>query len=46
MPDHVHVLLSVPPNGECTLFIDSPGGSPYCAIALTTVVSEIEIGPL
>ncbi len=22
-------LLSVPPGGECTLFFDSPGGSPY-----------------
>lgn len=31
-------LLSVPMNGECTLFIDSPGGSPYCAIALTTLI--------
>ncbi len=31
-------LLSVPPGGECTLFIDSPGGSPYCAIALTTLI--------
>lgn len=31
-------LLNVPPNGECTLFIDSPGGSPYCAIALTTIM--------
>ncbi len=31
-------LLSVPPNGECTLFIDSPGGSPYCAVALTTLI--------
>ena len=31
-------LLNVPPNGECTLFIDSPGGSPYCAIALTTLI--------
>lgn len=31
-------LLSVPPQGECTLFIDSPGGSPYCAIALTTLI--------
>jgi ATP-dependent protease ClpP protease subunit len=31
-------LLSVPPNGQCTLFIDSPGGSPYCAIALTTLI--------
>jgi ATP-dependent protease ClpP protease subunit len=31
-------LLSVPPGGECTLFIDSPGGSPYSAIALTTLI--------
>ena len=31
-------LLSVPPGGECTLFIDSPGGSPYCAIALTSLI--------
>ena len=31
-------LLSVPPGGECVLFIDSPGGSPYCAIALTTLI--------
>lgn len=31
-------LLSVPPGGEATLFIDSPGGSPYCAIALTTLI--------
>ncbi len=32
-------LLSVPPGGECTLFIDSPGGSPYCAVSLTTLIS-------
>ena len=32
-------LLSIPPGGECTLFIDSPGGSPYCAISLMTVIS-------
>lgn len=31
-------LLGVPPGGECTLFIDSPGGSPYCAIAITTLI--------
>ena len=31
-------LLGVPPGGECVLFIDSPGGSPYCAIALTTLI--------
>ena len=31
-------LLSVPPGGECTLFFDSPGGSPYCAISITTII--------
>ncbi len=31
-------LLGVPAGGECNLFIDSPGGSPYCAIALTTLI--------
>ena len=31
-------ILSVPPGGDCTLFIDSPGGSPYCAISLTTLM--------
>jgi len=32
-------LLGVPPGGECTLFIDSPGGSPYCAVSLTTLIA-------
>ncbi len=31
-------LLSVPPGGECTMFFDSPGGSPYCAISITTII--------
>lgn len=31
-------LLGVPPGGDCTLFIDSPGGSPYCAIAITSLI--------
>ena len=31
-------LLSVPPGGECTFYIDSPGGSPYCAMSLTSVI--------
>ena len=26
-------LLQVPPGGECTLYFDSPGGSPYTALA-------------
>ena len=32
-------LLGVPPGGECTLFFDSPGGSPYCAVSLTTLIT-------
>ena len=31
-------LLSVPPGGECTLYIDSPGGSPYCAVSLMSLI--------
>jgi ATP-dependent Clp protease protease subunit len=31
-------LLSIPPGGKCTLYIDSPGGSPYCAISLMTLI--------
>ena len=31
-------LLSVPFGGECTLYIDSPGGSPYCAMSLMTLI--------
>jgi ATP-dependent protease ClpP protease subunit len=31
-------LLSIPAGGECTLYIDSPGGSPYCAISLMTII--------
>lgn len=31
-------LLDVPPGGECTLYFDSPGGSPYCAISLMTLI--------
>lgn len=31
-------LLSVPQGGECVLFIDSPGGSPYTAISLTSLI--------
>ena len=36
-------LLNVPPGGNCTLFIDSPGGSPYCAISLTTIIAVRKI---
>lgn len=31
-------LLSVPQGGECTLYFDSPGGSPYCALSLATLI--------
>jgi ATP-dependent Clp protease, protease subunit len=31
-------LLEAPPGGECILYIDSPGGSPYCAMALMTLM--------
>jgi ATP-dependent protease ClpP protease subunit len=31
-------LLDVPPGGECVLYIDSPGGSPYCAMALMSLI--------
>jgi len=32
-------LLGVPSGGQCTLYFDSPGGSPYSAIALTNLIS-------
>jgi ATP-dependent protease ClpP protease subunit len=31
-------LLAIPCGGECTLYIDSPGGSPYCAVSLMTII--------
>jgi ATP-dependent Clp protease, protease subunit len=31
-------LLGVEPGGECMLYIDSPGGSPYCAISLMSII--------
>ena len=31
-------LLSVEPGGECILYFDSLGGSPYCGIALTSLI--------
>jgi len=36
--DLTEKLLSVPPGGECILYIDSPGGSPYCAISLMSLI--------
>ena len=31
-------LLDVQPGGECTLFIDSPGGSPYSGLSLMSLI--------
>src|SRR3569833_3172659 len=31
-------LLEVPYGGRCTLFIDSPGGSPYSGLSLMTIM--------
>ena len=31
-------LLGVEPGGECVLYFDSPGGSPYCAMSLMTLL--------
>lgn len=31
-------LLSVDPGGECTIYIDSPGGSPYTALSLMSLI--------
>ena len=36
--DITEKLLSVPPGGECTMYIDSPGGSPYTAISLMSLI--------
>ena len=31
-------LLGIEPGGECTVYFDSPGGSPYCAMSLVTLM--------
>jgi len=31
-------LLDIEPGGECTIYFDSPGGSPYCAMSLMTLI--------
>ncbi len=36
--DFTQKLLDVLPGGECTLYFDSPGGSPYCAISLMSLI--------
>lgn len=37
-PELCEKLLEVEPGGECILYIDSGGGSPYCAMALTSLI--------
>lgn len=36
--DLTEKLLSVEPGGSCTIYFDSPGGSPYCAVSLMTLI--------
>jgi ATP-dependent protease ClpP protease subunit len=36
-------LLSVRPGGEVTIYFDSPGGSPYCAVSLMTLIKLRDI---
>jgi ATP-dependent Clp protease protease subunit len=31
-------VLDVEPGGECRIYFDSPGGSPYCAMSLMTLI--------
>jgi ATP-dependent protease ClpP protease subunit len=31
-------LLGVRPGEECTIYFDSPGGSPYCAMSLVSLI--------
>ncbi|MDA1051341.1 MAG: ATP-dependent Clp protease proteolytic subunit [Planctomycetota bacterium] len=31
-------LLSVPQGGECIIYFDSPGGSPYCGLSLMNLI--------
>ena len=38
VPEIAEKLLAVEPGGECILYIDSLGGSPYCAMALTSMI--------
>ena len=36
--DITEKIINVPQGGECILYFDSPGGSPYCALSLMTVI--------
>lgn len=37
--DLTEKLLGVPIGGPCTIYFDSPGGSPYCALSLMTLIA-------
>lgn len=37
-PDLTERLLGVRPGEECTIYFDSPGGSPYCAMSLVSLI--------
>ncbi|HJQ82376.1 MAG TPA: ATP-dependent Clp protease proteolytic subunit [Lacipirellulaceae bacterium] len=36
-------LLGVRPGGDVTIYFDSPGGSPYCAVSLMTLIKLRDI---
>jgi len=36
--DLTQKMLEVPRGGACTIYFDSPGGSPYCALSLATLI--------
>lgn len=36
--DLTEQLLGVEPGAECLIYFDSPGGSPYCAMSLMTLI--------
>jgi ATP-dependent protease ClpP protease subunit len=37
-PELTERLLDIEPGGECVIYFDSPGGSPYCAMSLMTLI--------
>jgi ATP-dependent protease ClpP protease subunit len=37
-PDLTERLLGIRPGEECTIYFDSPGGSPYCAMSLVSLI--------
>lgn len=36
--DITQKLIEIPPGGQCVLYIDSPGGSPYSGMSLMTLM--------